>query len=53
MTKYANDIVLLADDNWNLVEVNETALSAYGYSREEMLNMSVFDLRTEYERNIF
>jgi PAS domain S-box-containing protein len=53
MTKYANDIVLLADDGWNLVEANEKAVSVYGYSREEFLNLSVFDLRTEEEQKIF
>ncbi|MBA4387083.1 MAG: hypothetical protein C0404_03820 [Verrucomicrobia bacterium] len=46
LTKYANDIILLADaDARTIVEVNDAALKAYGYSREEMIGMNVALLR--------
>jgi len=53
MTKYANDIILLADENWNLVEANERAISVYGYSRDELLNMTVLELRTEEQQKLY
>ena len=43
--KYANDIILLADDQGRYVEVSESALHAYGYTREEMLALSLVDTR--------
>ena len=39
MLKYANDIILLFDKEYHIVEVNDRALEAYGYSREEMLDL--------------
>lgn len=44
--KYANDIIILADSNLKIVEVNDSTLNAYGYSREEMSGMHVLNLRT-------
>ncbi len=37
LTKYANDIVQLVDNDGRIVEVNERCLVAYGYSRDELL----------------
>ncbi|MCX8119176.1 MAG: PAS domain S-box protein, partial [Desulfobacterota bacterium] len=45
LTKYANDIILLIDQDLNIVEANERALSAYGYSLEELLKLNAKDLR--------
>ncbi|MEW6052182.1 MAG: PAS domain S-box protein [Nitrospirota bacterium] len=45
LTKYANDIILLMDTNGRLTEVNERAVSAYGYSRDELLQMNIQDIR--------
>ena len=39
LVKYTNDIIILVDENQNIVEVNDRALEAYGYTREEMLGM--------------
>ncbi|OGN93585.1 MAG: hypothetical protein A2Z75_00560, partial [Chloroflexi bacterium RBG_13_50_10] len=39
LVKYANDIILLVDENQNIVEANDRALEAYGYTRQEMLGM--------------
>lgn len=45
LTKYANDIILLADENQRIVEANDRACAAYGYTREELLALSARDLR--------
>jgi len=43
--KYANDIFLLADRDHKIIEANERACVAYGYTREELLGKYVPDLR--------
>lgn len=45
LVKYANDIILLADENLKIIEVNDRACEAYGYNREELLNLHTTDLR--------
>ncbi len=49
LTRYANDIILVADEAGNIVEANERALEAYGYTREELLGMNVLDFRDPAE----
>ncbi|OGN92917.1 MAG: hypothetical protein A2Z75_07370 [Chloroflexi bacterium RBG_13_50_10] len=39
LVKYANDIIILVDENQHIVEVNDRALESYGYTRQEMLGM--------------
>ena len=46
MVKYANDIFIISDLHGRIVEVNDRALTAYGYTREELLGMNRRDLRT-------
>lgn len=42
--------IYVADlDDLRIMEVNDTALRQYGYSREEFRNMTMFDLRPEGE----
>jgi len=50
LTKYANDIIILAGDKGKIFEVNERAVFTYGYSREEMLGMRLRDLRVPETR---
>lgn len=45
LTRYANDIVLLFDPATRIVEANDRAVSAYGYERDELLRLSVEDIR--------
>ncbi|MDO9532397.1 MAG: PAS domain S-box protein [Deltaproteobacteria bacterium] len=45
LVKYANDIILLLDENLKIIEVNDRACETYGYSREEMLHLHAADLR--------
>jgi len=41
----ANDIILLLSESGEILNVNEMAIKSYGYSREELLSMNIFDLR--------
>jgi PAS domain S-box-containing protein len=45
LTKYANDIIILADEKLKIVEANDRTLAAYGYSRNELLHLSMLDLQ--------
>ena len=44
LAKFANDIIALADERGDFVEVNDRAASESGYLREELLRMNVRDL---------
>jgi PAS domain S-box-containing protein len=41
LVKYANDIIVLSDEDQHIVEANDRALEAYGYGREEILGLPV------------
>ncbi|MBU1101833.1 MAG: PocR ligand-binding domain-containing protein [Bacteroidetes bacterium] len=45
IVKYANDIIILFDDQLSVIEVNDQACSTYGYTKEEFLKMNASDLR--------
>ena len=45
LTKFAREIVILADAEHRILEVNERATALLGYSREELLAKNVRDLR--------
>lgn len=45
LSRYANDIIILSDRNWNIVEANDRAVASYGYSLEELLSMNLGDLQ--------
>jgi PAS domain S-box-containing protein len=44
------DIVLLIEPEGKVVEANQAALKAYGYSREELLSLKIIDLRADLGR---
>jgi PAS domain S-box-containing protein len=44
LTKHANDNILLHDEEMRIVDANDQALAEYGYSREEMMELSVREL---------
>jgi PAS domain S-box-containing protein len=46
----ARDIVLLVDSGGRIVDANEAAVAAYGWTVAELRTMSVWDLRTEETR---
>ncbi len=49
LVKYANDIILLMDQDGNLIEVNDRAAAAYGYTRETLLQLNIRDIVPEAE----
>ncbi|HEX5337047.1 MAG TPA: PAS domain S-box protein, partial [Gallionella sp.] len=49
LSKYASDIILVADETGRIVDVNERALETFGYSRDEFLRMAIADLRLPTE----
>ncbi len=46
LTRFANDIILVTDQNLKIVEANDKALAAYGYEREELIRLHLIDLGT-------
>jgi PAS domain S-box-containing protein len=50
LTRYANDIIILADENLKIVEANDRTITAYGYSRDELMHMSTRDLRAPQDQ---
>ena len=53
LTRLARDIVLMMDPDGHIIEANEAAIAAYGYPVQELLGMSVSDLRPPEEREHF
>ena len=43
----ANDIIILFSGEGKILKVNKKAIEAYGYSEEELLSMSIFQLRNK------
>ena len=55
LMRNANDIILLTNEQWQIVEANARAVERYGYSREELLQRTLRDLRapealTDFDR---
>ncbi len=44
--KYANDIIFLTDRNMNIIEANDRAVEAYQHTREELIGMSLYNIRS-------
>jgi PAS domain S-box-containing protein len=43
----SRDIILFMDRDGRIIEVNEAAVRAYGYTRDELLELSIADLRVD------
>jgi PAS domain S-box-containing protein len=53
LTKYANDIILLTSDTGEIIDFNDRALEAYGYSAEEFVSLNISDLLPiDFTRNL-
>ncbi len=50
LVKYANDIILLADQNARIIEANDSALKTYGYTLDEFRQLRMSDLVAPEER---
>ncbi len=46
----ARDIILFVNLDGGIIEANKAAGDAYGYSREELLTLSIYDLHNENDR---
>ncbi|MCK9374678.1 MAG: PAS domain-containing sensor histidine kinase [Syntrophobacterales bacterium] len=44
MMKSANDMILVMDQDWKIIEANDRALTVYGYEPDELFNRQVWDL---------
>jgi PAS domain S-box-containing protein len=53
MIKYANDVIILSDMDGNIIEANEKAISMYGYTESEFMNMHISKLRTPETRYLY
>ncbi|MBI5805368.1 PAS domain S-box protein [candidate division TA06 bacterium] len=53
LTRYANDIIFLLDDDHKVREINERALEVYGYTREEFIGMNADQIRADDQRALF
>ena len=45
LVKYANDIIILYDEAFNIIEVNDRAVAVYGYSYDEFLSLRLENIR--------
>jgi PAS domain S-box-containing protein len=46
LTKYASDIILLADENNRIIDANKKAIDKYKYSLEEIKFLNIKDIRS-------
>jgi PAS domain S-box-containing protein len=53
LSKYANDLIILLDNNFRFLETNERVVDYYGYTREELLGMHASQLRAPETRALF
>lgn len=49
VVKYANDIILICDDQRRVVQANDRALQSYGLSKEEIIGADLISLVAEAE----
>jgi PAS domain S-box-containing protein len=49
MVKYANDIILITDEQKQIVQVNDRAMEAYGFNMDELMGMDIGSLVPETE----
>lgn len=43
---HANDIIIVSNNDWKIVDANEKALTTYGYSKDELLKLQIKNLRS-------
>jgi PAS domain S-box-containing protein len=53
LSQYANDFIILLDENFRFLEVNERVVDFYGYTREELIGMHASQLRSPAAKEIF
>jgi PAS domain S-box-containing protein len=53
LTRYANDLIILLDENFNFLEVNERTEDVYGYTHDELVGKHATYLRTPETKGVF
>ncbi len=53
LSKYANDFIILLDDNFCFLETNERVPEFYGYTRDELIGMHATGLRAPETKAFF
>jgi len=53
LTKYANDIILMMDRDFKIIEANNKAMETYGHSRDELIGMDIRKLWSPEEKPLF
>lgn len=53
LMRHANDIILVTDEQWRILDANQRALETYGYTLEELRARRAPDLRAPSERAAF
>jgi PAS domain S-box-containing protein len=53
LSKYANDLIILLDENFHFLEVNERVVDFYGYTNEELIGMHASQLRAPEAKDEF
>lgn len=48
LSRYVHDIIIFYRVDGRIIDANQSAANAYGYTREELLQLSVRDLQAEY-----
>lgn len=46
LRRFGNDIVLLVDEKGRVIDANDRAESAYGYTRDELMQLTIHELRS-------
>ena len=47
LLKNANSIIIVTDKDKNIIDANDLAVRIYGYKKEEILQLSIYDLRAD------
>lgn len=50
MTRYANDIIMLLNENGDLIQLNERGIEKYGYNSTEIRELNISQLRASSTR---
>lgn len=50
LSRHANDVIMLVDENDRIIEANEKALATYGFPRERLIGRLTTDFRPTAER---
>jgi len=53
LSKYANDFIILLDQDFRFIEFNERVVDFYGYSRDELMGMYAPQVRAPEVRESF